>query len=157
MLGAVVALLAVAAVAAGVVILTGGKSTSSASRSSAGASLASHRTSLPSAVQPSTVTVSVLNGTDQLGLAGEVSGRLTRAGYRKGAVSNASDQTHATTVVQYAAHDQRDALAVATSLKLGRTSVQPLDSATQRIACSAAPLGCTSHVVVTVGKNLATP
>lgn len=155
-LGGLVGLLAVAAVVVGVVVLTGGKHASSASRSSASASLASHRASSLSAVQPSTVTVSVLNGTDQVGLAGEVATRLRANGYRKGAVANASDQTQASTAVAYMGPAfRRDALAVATSLKLHPSSVQLIDAGTKAIACPPNQ-ACTSAVVVTVGKDLAT-
>jgi hypothetical protein len=107
------------------------------------------------AIKPSTVTVSVLNGTDQSGLAGRVSSRLSVVGFKKGAITNAADQTHTTTVVQYMPHARLDALAVATSLKLGRTSVQPVDQATRQIACPPASGPCTSAVVVTVGSDLA--
>ncbi len=155
-LGAVLALLAVGGVVAGVVILTHGKAASSTSRSSAGASLASHRTSSLSTVQPSTVTVSVLNGTDQQGLAGQVANRLVTDGYRRGGVANASDQTQASTIVAYMEPTfRRDALAVATSLKLPKRSVQLIDPNTKAIACPPSQ-ACTSAVVVTVGKNLAT-
>jgi hypothetical protein len=107
-------------------------------------------------VVPATVTVSVLNGTDMQGLAGSVSQKLISHGYRKGAVTNASDQTKTTTVIEYAPQDKRDALAVATALGLTQSAVAPVDSATQKIACSAKPQGCTSAVFVTVGHDLAT-
>ena len=158
-LGALVAGLAVAAVVAGVIILTGGgskQSTSTSSKASASTGVTSRAVSAPTVVVPSTVTVSVLNGTDMQGLASEVSQKLSSHGYRKGAVTNASDQTRTTTVIQYAAHDKRDALAVAAALKLPQSDVQPLDSATQKIACSASAVGCSSPVYVTVGHNLAT-
>jgi len=159
-LGALVASVAVAAVVAGVIILTGGgsskPSTSSSSQSAASSGVTSRPTSAVTAVVPSKVTVSVLNGTDMQGLAGEVSQKLISHGYRKGAVTNASDQTRTATVIQYAPRDKPDALAVAASLKLAQSAVQPLDSATQKIACSASPLGCNSMVYVTVGHNLAT-
>jgi hypothetical protein len=154
-LGTIVALLAVGAVVAGDLILTGNKHGSSASRSSASASLASHRSSV-SPVQPSSVTVSVLNGTDQLGLAGDVSKRLLTAGYRKGDVANASDQTQASTVVAYMEPAfRRDAAAVASSLELPPSAVRPIDQATKAIACPPSQ-SCTSAVVVTVGRDLAT-
>jgi hypothetical protein len=159
LLGALVAGVAVAAVTVGVIILTGGsskKSPSNPSQSSANTALSSHRTSSASVVVPSTVTVSVLNGTDMQGLASQVANKLTSHGYRKGAVTNASDQTKTTTVIQYLPHDQRDALAVASALKLSHGAVGPIDSATQKIACSASPVGCNSAVFVTVGRDLAT-
>ena len=154
MLGALVAALGLAAVVVALIALTSGGTSSSASRS-ASASLASHRTRPTSAVVPSTVTVSVLNGTDMVGLAGRVSKRLTTAGYKAGRVTNASDQTHVTTVVAYTARAYRtDAVAVATALKLGATAVQPIDSNTTQIACPP-PQACTAPVVVTVGRDLA--
>jgi hypothetical protein len=159
LVGVLVAGVAVAAVVAGAIILAGGSSKSSPGKSStasANTAATTHRTSSTSAVVPATVTVSVLNGTDMQGLAKTVSQKLIADGYRKGAVANASDQTRTTTVIQYLPRDQRDALAVATALKLRQAAVQPIDSATQKIACSASPLGCTSAVFVTVGRDLAT-
>lgn len=156
-LGGMVALLAVAAVVVGVVLLTGGKSASSASRSSASASLGARRSTSLSAVQPSSVTVSVLNGTDQVGLAGTVARRLQSDGYRSGGVpKNAADQTQTSTVVAYMEPTfRRDALAVATSLKLRQSAVQLIDPNTKAIACPPNQ-ACTSAVVVIVGKDLAT-
>jgi hypothetical protein len=158
LLGVLVAGVAVAAVAAGAVILAGGssnKSPGTTSTASANTAATTHRTT-STAVVPATVTVSVLNGTDMQGLAGSVSQKLISHGYRKGAVTNASDQTKTTTVIQYAPQDRRDALAVATALGLTQAAVQPVDSATQKIACSAKPVGCNSAVFVTVGHDLAT-
>jgi LytR cell envelope-related transcriptional attenuator len=137
-------------------VLTGSNGSSTASKSSASASLASHRTRSATAVVPSTVTVSVLNGTDTFQLAGRVATKLVADGYRKGAVANASDSTHATSIVAYTVPaDRRDALAVATSLKLPASTVQLVDSSTKSVACSASSLGCNSAVVLTVGRDLA--
>lgn len=158
LLGVLVGGVALAAVAAGVIILTGGNGKGSpgpASTSSANTPVTSHRTSSGIVVVPSTVTVSVLNGTDMQGLAGQVANKLISHGYRKGAVTNASDQTKTTTLIQYLPQDKRDAVAVASALKLKQSAVQPIDSATQKIACSAKPVGCTSAVFVTVGRDLA--
>jgi LytR cell envelope-related transcriptional attenuator len=156
-LAAVLGVLAVAAVIVGVIELTGGKGTSGASKSSSSGTLASSRrtTAATSAVRPSTVTVSVLNGTDMQGLALKVSNTLLSDGYRKGSVANAADQTHTSTVVAYmTSADRRDALAVATSLKLGRGAVQLVDPTTKATVC---PPGqaCTTAVAVTVGTDLA--
>ena len=76
---------------------------------------------------PSTVTVSVLNGTASNGLAGRISNQLTSAGYKQGRVATASDQTRTATIVAYMPGHKPDALAVAKSLKLGPASVQPVD------------------------------
>jgi hypothetical protein len=156
-LGGVIAVLALAAIAVGVIVLSGGKGSSSQSKSSANAALTSHRTTTPAtAVRPATVTVSVLNGTDLQGLAGNVANQLAADGYKKGSTpTNASDQTHTSTIVAYmAAADRREALAVATSLKLSRSTVQLVDPITKATVCPPAQ-ACPSAVVVTVGQDLA--
>jgi LytR cell envelope-related transcriptional attenuator len=118
-----------------------------------GAATARHRRTV--SVAPSTVTVSVLNGTATNGLAGRISNQLTSAGYKQGRVATASDQTRTATIVAYMPGHKQDALAVAKSLKLGPASVQPVDPATQAVACPVSTQ-CTSQVVVTVGTDLAT-
>jgi hypothetical protein len=156
-LGALVAALALGAVVAGVIIYTNHNSSSSASRSSAGTAVSAQQQSRPASttVVPSTVTVSVLNGTDTFGLAGRVAERLSARGYRRGQVTNASDQTQTKTLISYmTAAQRRDALAVAAALKLGRGSVQPIDASTKAIACPPTQ-ACTSAVVVTIGRDLA--
>jgi hypothetical protein len=155
-LGGVIAAVALAAVAVGVIVLSsGGKSTSSASRSSTNAALTSHRSTRATPVQPATVTVSVLNGTDMSGLAGKVADRLGADGYRKGSnPTNAADQTHTSTIVAYMAPAyRRDAAAVAKSLKLSSSAVQLVDPTTKATVCPPAQ-ACPSSVVVTVGTDL---
>jgi LytR cell envelope-related transcriptional attenuator len=150
-------LLLVGAVVAGVIVIRNVNRSTSKPKipaATARSTLASHRAAAAPVVK-ATVTVSVLNGTDQVGLAGQVSDQLVAAGYKKGAVTNAADQTHTTSLVQYMPREKPDAVAVAGSLKLAPTSVQPIDSATQRIACGVSPLGCSSPVIVTVGSDLA--
>ncbi len=156
-LGALIAVGALAAIAVGVIVLTGGsKSASSASKSASSATLASHRSATATPVQPATVTVSVLNGTDMQGLAQTVFNRLAADGYEKGSKpSNAADQTHTSTIVAYMAPtDRRDALAVANSLKLSPSAVQLVDPTTKATVCPPTQ-ACTSRVVVTVGQDLA--
>jgi hypothetical protein len=96
----------------------------------------------------------VLNGTSTAGLANRIAGKLTTAGYKQGTVTNAADQTQTQSVVAYLPGHRNDAVHVATSLKLPQSSVQPIDSSTQAVACPQ-PGGCTSGVVVTVGTDLA--
>jgi LytR cell envelope-related transcriptional attenuator len=156
-LGAVIAVVALGAIAVGVIVLTGSKGSSSASKSSANAALRTRRTTTPvTAVQPATVTVSVLNGTDLQGLAGKVADQLAADGYKKGSnPTNAADQTHTSTIVAYMAQaDRRDALVVANSLKLKPSAVQLVDSSSKATVCPPAQ-ACTSQVVVTVGTDLA--
>ncbi len=156
------ALLGVGAVVAGVLVIkninnSSSKSTSGSAASAAAArtTAANRRTGQVAAVNPATVTVAVLNGTNTNGLAGKVSGRLDSAGYQKGYVGNFTpNQTQSSTLVQYMPGDKRDASAVASSLKLPPKSVEPLDSATQQIACPPSQGPCKSAVVVTVGSDL---
>jgi LytR cell envelope-related transcriptional attenuator len=155
-LAVLVALIGAAAVVVAVLVLSKG-SGSHKPKSSSASSLTSHRT-LPKGtviVRPSDVTVSVLNGTDQNGLAAAVMGKLSTEGFRKGAVTNATNQTLTTSVVAYAAPANRtDALAVAQYLKLSAKTVQAVNPGTKQVACSASPVGCTSLVYVTVGSDL---
>jgi hypothetical protein len=155
------ALLGVGAVVAGVLVIKNINSSSSKSNSTSASSAAARSTTAGrrnapvAAVNPRTVTVAVLNGTNTNGLAGKVSGELDAAGYQKGYVGNFTpNQTQSSTLVQYMAGDKRDASAVATSLKLPPKSVGPLDSATQQIACPPSQGPCKSAVVVTVGSDL---
>ena len=105
--------------------------------------------------QPSTVTVAVLNGTDhapagrprvaQLGCRRlqEGSGhhrRRTRPGQRRSSPTCAGRQA------RRAARSPRRS-------KLGPSVVQPIDSATQAVACSASAIGLHAPVVVTVGDR----
>jgi LytR cell envelope-related transcriptional attenuator len=154
-LAVLVALIAAAAVVV-VVVFVVGKGSSHKPKSVA-STLTSHR-AVPKGtvlVRPSDVTVSVLNGTDQNGLALSVSNKLVAEGFRKGAVTNATNQTQTTSIVAYAAPANRnDALAVAQYLKLKANSVQAVNPATKQVACSASSAGCTSLVYVTVGSDL---
>jgi hypothetical protein len=154
-----VAAIGVAAVVVAVLVLTHKSSSPKLKQttSALSSSQANRRArSATAVVNPSTVTVSVLNGTDLTGLAGRVSAKLTAGGFRRGAVTDASNQTETTSTVAYLAPtDRADALAVATALKLKASSVQPVDANTKSVACSFTAAGCTSPVYVTVGSDLA--
>jgi hypothetical protein len=103
---------------------------------------------------PASVTVAVLNGTDVSQLAHRVQQKLTRTGYKAGAVATASDQTHSATVVAYMPGAQSNANHVASSLGLPSSAVQPVDQSARAIACPPAS-ACAASVVVTVGSDLA--
>ncbi len=96
----------------------------------------------------------MLNGTATNGLAHRLLQRLEGVGYKQGTQGNAPLQTHTTTTVAYLPGFKREAEAVATTLKLGPSVVQPVDQNTQSVACSGQN-PCTTNVVVTVGANLA--
>ncbi len=113
-----------------------------------------HRQAQKATVAPSSVTVAVLNGTATAGLAHRVALKLAGTSYKEGTVATATDQTRTTTTVAYLPGFRRDALAVASSLKLPQSAVSPVDQTTQSVACPP-PAQCTANVVVTVGSDLA--
>jgi len=157
--GALVVLLTglvIAAVVAGLVLVTSNSSNSATPTAAPNANAGARRQSTSAAgSSPSSVTVAVLNGTATSGLAAHVSQRLVGDGYKQGMVGNAADETHASTVVAYRPGNERGALAVARSLGLSNASVQQVDQGTLQIACSP-PSPCATSVVVTVGADLAT-
>jgi hypothetical protein len=106
---------------------------------------------------PSSVTVSVLNGTNVNQLAHKVAAVLVGKGYKQGNLFTAPNQTQTTTVVSYlpGAANRTAALHVATALNLKSSAVQPIDSSTQQVACPPTS-PCAANVVVTVGADLST-
>jgi hypothetical protein len=92
---------------------------------------------------PSSVTFSVLNGTGVDGVAKQVADELEAAGYRRGNVTNASEQK-AESVVLYARTARADALAVAREIDVSQT--EPIDAPSQALAGDAS-------VVVVVGAD----
>jgi hypothetical protein len=135
-----------------------GRVSSSGSATSAatgtGARHHSRSRSATTAPTPAAVTVAVLNGTSTAKLAESIATRLQNAGFKRGTVGNASDQTRTATVVGYLPHDRPAALLVARWLKLAPASVQPVDQSSQTVACQASSTPCAAQVVVTVGSDL---
>lgn len=155
--GLLIGALAVAGVVVALVLINKGSSSSSSTSTQAATNTPAARRIKTAAVKvnPANVTVTVLNGTATAGLADRVATQLTGVGYKQGnQPANASDQTRTATVVAYMPGDKNDALAVARSLKLGPSSVQPVDSSTRAVACPGSAT-CTAQVVVTVGSDLA--
>jgi hypothetical protein len=99
------------------------------------------------AVDPSTVTVAVLNGTQVTGLAGTTGQKVSAAGFRLGNVATASLQARAESVVLYSPGASRQARYVAR--KLGISQIEPVDSQSATLAGAAT-------VVVVVGADRAT-
>ena len=95
-------------------------------------------------VNPSTVTVSVLNGTTVPGLAAQIGDEVESAGFQRGNVANALDQQRTTSVVLYAEGADREAKIVAR--RLGINTVEPIDPDSQA-------LGGNASVVVIVGAD----
>lgn len=152
--GVVLAVLAVGAVVAVVLVLTSNSGHhKTANNSAASGTVHRHRTA--AAFKTSQVTVAVLNGTATSNLAHDIGQRLAGAGYQEGNIATATDQTHATTIVAYLPGFRRDALAVAGTLKLKASAVQPVDTPAKTVACPP-PSACRANVVVTVGSDLAT-
>jgi hypothetical protein len=126
-----------------------------ASNASSAQSAGNNRHHAAPVVTPSAVTVAVLNGTTTSHLAADVMGKLTSAGYKPGAKTNAPEQNLTSTIVGYAQPGSRaDALAVAKSLNLKPAAVRPVSTSDLGVACHGATTGCTTNVVVTLGSDL---
>jgi LytR cell envelope-related transcriptional attenuator len=95
-------------------------------------------------VDPSTVTVAVLNGTPVPGLAGQVADSVESAGFQRGTVANATEQASAESVVLHAEGAQPAAREVAQELGISQT--EPMDQTSRELAAGA-------QVVVVVGND----
>ena len=95
-------------------------------------------------VNPSLVTVSVLNGTTVPGLAAQIGDEIETAGFQRGNVANALDQQRTTSTVLFAPGKDREARVVARKLDI--TTVEPVDP-------DSAALGGNASVVVIVGAD----
>lgn len=95
-------------------------------------------------IDPSTVTVAVLNGTTVPGLAAAIGDRIAAQGFDLGTVTNNFDQERAESVVLYAAGSEREAAAVGRRLDIGQR--EPIDPTSQSLAGDAS-------VVVVAGAD----
>ncbi len=95
-------------------------------------------------IDPSQVTVAVLNGTTVTGLAADVGDTVEREGYQLGNVTNSLDQERAESVVFYAPGAEAEAEDVARRLKIAQR--EEIDPDTQALAGDAS-------VVVVVGAD----
>ena len=95
-------------------------------------------------VNPSTVTVSVLNGTTVPGLAAQIGDEVESQGFQRGNVANALDQQRTTSTVLFVEGAEREAQLVAR--RLGIATVEPIDPDSQA-------LGGSASVVVIVGAD----
>jgi LytR cell envelope-related transcriptional attenuator len=84
------------------------------------------------AIDPSTVTVAVLNGTTVPGLAARVSDEVQSAGFEVGTVANSSEQQRAESVILFSPGHEREAAAVSRRLDIPQR--EPIDAATQGLA-----------------------
>lgn len=152
-LAALLTVLGVAAVIAVLLIVTssGGKSNPSGNATTSNAPSARHKTKAK-AFNKGAVTVTVLNGTATAGLAAHILSELGNAGFRQGSATNAASATVTTTSVSYLPGQKAAAQQVAKSLKLPTSSVSPITSSTQSIACP--QTSCNVDVVVTIGQDL---
>ena len=97
------------------------------------------------AVAPEQVTVAVLNGTSEPGLAATLGQTLRRKGFKEGTIATAR-RTYQQTVVMYGGGRKKAAERVAKVL--GVTPVQPIDRTTREIAGAA-------DVIVIAGRDKA--
>jgi hypothetical protein len=84
------------------------------------------------AVKPGNVTVAVLNGTTIPGLAATLRDRIAAAGFKRGTISNFSDQGLAESVVQYAPGHQAEAEAV--RRRVGISQREPVTASSRALA-----------------------
>ncbi len=158
---------ALAVIIAGLIVITntgGGTTTGQVGHTNAsqtGAGLHNKKTT-PVPFKPAKVTVAVLNGTAQSGLAGDVGNKLVSDGYKKGNITNAASQTEGQTLVYYipgaaAKANKLAAHHVATALSLSTTRIRPAGRIVRQacaISASGAALGsCTANVIVSVGQD----
>jgi hypothetical protein len=109
----------------------GGKATATTppSSSNAAATKPKKKAAAPP-LNPSKITVAVLNGTTITGLASETANKLVQQGFQRGNTSNADTQgQQAQSVVEYSGNNSRAARLVAN--KLGISDIEPIDSQTQ--------------------------
>ena len=97
-------------------------------------------------MNPSSVTVAVLNGTTIQGAAQGIGDTVEGEGYELGTVSNFTDQTRAESVVLFAPDAEREAADVMRRLEIGQR--EPIDPSSQSLAGDAS-------VVVLVGADKA--
>jgi hypothetical protein len=107
----------------------------------------------PAGVNPSLVTVAVVNATHVNELAHHVSARLTAKHFQPGTLATGTSQSAKTTVGYLTGH-RNDALAVAHDLKLPASAVGPVTQSTEGLVCPN-PSDCTADVIVAAGSNLA--
>ena len=137
----------IALIAAGVIVIGGGVvfGISQLGGDDGGGTAADQASDEPQApINPSTVTVSVLNGTTVPGLAAQIGDEVESAGFQRGNVANALDQQRTGSTVLYAEGADREAKLVAK--RLGIATVEPIDP-------DSAALGGNASVVVIVGAD----
>jgi len=137
----------IALIAAGVIVIGGGVvfGISQLGGDDGGGTSADQASDEPQApVNPSTVTVSVLNGTTVPGLAAQIGDEVESSGFQRGNVANALDQQRTSSTVLYAEGADREAKLVAK--RLGIATVEPIDP-------DSAALGGNASVVVIVGAD----
>jgi hypothetical protein len=105
-------------------------------------------------VNPSHITVAVLNGTPVYHLALDGKQKLLGFGFRVSSTGNAASQTHGRTLIEYlTSSDRIDALAVAKALGLPPSHVVAVSSSDEQVACSGSG-ACSDNVIVVVGQDL---
>jgi hypothetical protein len=97
------------------------------------------------------VSVAVLNGTKQAGLAATVAAKLKADQFATGTVADAPNQNLATTTVDYTPGHQSAALEVAQELALGVSSAFPVSTAD--LSAASAGSSTPPDVVVVLGAD----
>jgi len=147
--GSTLRLAVIAVVLVGVIVLVASQLLSGGSSTPPASTTSTQSTSGPA---PSSVTVAVLNGTTEGGLAGRVAATLSSKGYRRGAVANAPTQNHTSTVIEYTSGNRNAAIEVAIALALTPAQVVPASGAT---LAAASQSGASPTAIVLLGSNYA--
>jgi hypothetical protein len=163
LLGGLILLLVVAAVVVVLLVITKNGSSDNTNTTAAQAT-ATKTTPTKVVFNPAKVKVSVLNGTGQSGLAGDVANLIKKSGYTvpEASITNAAIQTATTTTVAYRQGFRAYAVRVARSLsKTSRVVIAtPIAADAASITSCATPTAtgqtgtCPANVIVTVGTDL---
>jgi hypothetical protein len=163
LIGALIALVVAAAIVVGLLLATGNGNSTSTTGTAAQNTVTARKIRTP-VFKPASVKVSVLNGTGQAGLAGDVAKLIAKSGYTvpAAAITNAAVQTDSTTTVAYRKGFRADALRVAKSLTTtsGVVVSQIVAADNTAITSCATPTAtgqagtCPAKVIVTVGTDL---
>jgi hypothetical protein len=163
-----VAAVAVAVIVAGLIVITnsGGSTNANITHNNTNAGATGqnlhkkHTAAAP--FSAAKVTVAVLNGTAQQGLAGDVDKKLANDGYKRGNVTNAASQTQNLTFVYFMTGKANKIAAqhVAKALALPPSRVHHAGSGVVQsctISATGASLGsCSANVIVSVGQDRVT-
>jgi hypothetical protein len=105
-------------------------------------------------IDPRSVTVAVLNGTNTANLAADVSQKLGKLGFQQGKTTNFNSTSLTTTTIGFLPGHRPQALAVAKALKVKYSNVLQVNASTKQLVCPTTGT-CADNVFVVLGSDLA--